>query len=144
MVYAIFIFQNCICYNYPFESYFRFPCPWNFPWHCARRHSSTLPAQLLLIVCFIVRHKSFTCLFFGHAVSLYYAHLFIFLTHRTKCVPYLSTVIMLPHYEPEPIPRWTARTPKNMTGSLITAGNTTDDSYIYVQVISQPLHNVLI
>jgi hypothetical protein len=28
MVYAIFIFQNWICYNYPFESYFRFPCTW--------------------------------------------------------------------------------------------------------------------
>jgi hypothetical protein len=52
---AIHIFQNWICYDYPFRSYYRFSCAWNFPWHCA---------QLVLIVSFIVLHKSFNCLFF--------------------------------------------------------------------------------
>ena len=36
-----------------------------------------MPAQLLPIVSFTILHKSFSCLFFGHAVSLFYAHLFI-------------------------------------------------------------------
>ena len=47
---------------------------------CSTSFIYSLPAQLLLIVPFIALHKSFTCLFFCHAVSLFYAHLFIFST----------------------------------------------------------------
>ena len=43
---------------------------------CSTSFIYSLPAQLLLIVPFIALHKSFTCLFFCHAVSLFYAHLF--------------------------------------------------------------------